>query len=313
MKAIILTGISAVAVTVAAVEASALTVSPEFNSLLYPHLAELNQSQTVETLSLADGVTRLPAFAYKLAGVHFLANANNKIGFNYNEQQFNQDNLNRCKKLGFSQTSCAADETPVRFCPYDERYFSQCCNNAYAYSRGECSYPRTISTNSCGGKYKCYCDTKLYPYTSCPNPKEPYDKCVDDSGTHYAECRCPSYYKPCSENNMQGVGTGCNDGSKTVYAACECKAAYKYVCEQFGPTSSNDYCLNGIRYYTSCKTCGEYGYLSSCPTGVECSFEQCSGKYFPTGKCASGYTDISDTSCEWYKYWMPCTVAPERN
>jgi len=97
-----------------------------------------------------------------------------------------------------------------------------------------------------------------------------------------------------------------------VYAACECKSGYKYVCEEFGPTSPNDYCLNGIKYYTSCKTCGEYGYLTSCPTGVECSFEQCSGKYFPTGKCASGYTDISDTSCDWYKYWMPCTVAPGR-
>ena len=60
------------------------------------------------------------------------------------------------------------------------------------------------------------------------------------------------------------------------------------------------------------QTCGDYGYLTSGPVGIECSFEQCSGKYFPTVKCASGYTDNSDASCSWYKYWIPCSVAPER-
>ena len=94
--------------------------------------------------------------------------------------------------------------------------------------------------------------------------------------------------------------------------ACDCKSGYKYVCEEFGPTNPGDFCQNGIKYYKSCKTCGDYGYLTSCPVGIECSFEQCSGKYFPTGKCASGYTDISDASCSWYKYWIPCSVAPER-
>ena len=223
------------------------------------------------------------ASAYKTAKVHFVVNSSDKMGFDYKEHEFNHDNINRCKALGFSKTgACAAGQYAVRFCPYDNAYFSQCC------------------------------DTSLYPHTSCPSPKEPADKCVDDTGTHYAEFNCPSYYKPCTGNNMQGVGTGCNRDGETVYAACECKSGYKYVCEEFGPTSPNDYCLNGIKYYTSCKTCGEYGYLTSCPTGVECSFEQCSGKYFPTGKCTAGYTDISDTSCDWYKYWMPCSVAPGR-
>ncbi|MBS7095442.1 MAG: hypothetical protein KH081_08920, partial [Azospirillum sp.] len=104
----------------------------------------------------------------------------------------------------------------------------------------------------------------------------------------------------------------CPGVGETVYAACDCKSGYKYVCEEFGPTNPGDYCQNGIKYYKSCKTCGDYGYLTSCPVGIECSFEQCSGKYFPTGKCASGYTDISDASCSWYKYWIPCSVAPER-
>ena len=307
MKVGLLLGLSALAVTATNIIAGA------GDPLSYPHLTQLNQSQTCETLSLADGLSRLPAFVYKTAKVHFVVNSSDKMGFDYKEQEFNHDNINRCKALGFSKTgACAAGQYAVRFCPYDNAYFSQCCDNTYAYSKAECSYPRTISSNSCGGKFKCYCDTSYYKYTDCPAPKEPAEKCVDDAGTHYAECNCPSYYKPCSGNNMQGVGTGCNRDGEMVYAACECKSGYKYVCEEFGPTSPNDYCLNGIKYYTSCKTCGEYGYLTSCPTGVECSFEQCSGKYFPTGKCASGYTDISDTSCDWYKYWMPCTVAPER-
>ena len=277
MKVGLLLGLSALAVTATNIIAGA------GDPLSYPHLTQLNQSQTCETLSLADGASHLPASVYKTAKVHFVVNSSDKMGFDYKEQEFNHDNINRCKALGFSKTgACAAGQYAVRFCPYDNAYFSQCC------------------------------DTSLYPHTSCPSPKEPADKCVDDTGTHYAECNCPSYYKPCTGNNMQGVGTGCNRDGETVYAACECKSGYKYVCEEFGPTSPNDYCLNGIKYYTSCKTCGEYGYLTSCPTGVECSFEQCSGKYFPTGKCTAGYTDISDTSCDWYKYWMPCSVAPGR-
>ena len=116
MKAIILTGISAVAVTVAAVEVSALTVSPEFNSLLYPHLAELNQSQTVETLSVADGVTRLPASAYKTAKVHFLVNNDGDTYFSEDKQNFimsGNELRTRCLKLGYTVTSCKLNQYQI--------------------------------------------------------------------------------------------------------------------------------------------------------------------------------------------------------
>ena len=79
MKVGLLSGLSAIAVTAAAVQAQALTVSPEVNSLSYTHLAKLNQSQTFETLSLAGGVTRLPASAYKTAGVYFITNNKEQI------------------------------------------------------------------------------------------------------------------------------------------------------------------------------------------------------------------------------------------
>jgi hypothetical protein len=301
---VIPTGLAAFVIFDAVLTKVAWIGRPEF-------LTDLNQN-----LAFRPKLPAAPASSFKLAKVHFVVDTADKIGFDDIEQSFDHNNAQRCKDLGFAKTAaCAANQFKARLCPYDDAYYDRCCDNDYKYTKGECSYPNTISSTSCGGKYKCYCDTALYPYTSanCPAPKELSDKCVDASGAHYAECKCPFYYKPCdASKNLVGVGEACPGVGETVYAACDCKSGYKYVCEEFGPTNPNDFCQNGIKYYKSCKTCGDYGYLTSCPTGIECSFEQCSGKYFPTGKCASGYTDISDASCNWYKYWIPCSVAPER-
>ena len=289
------------------------------NLSLYTGLTDLNQNPAFRPKLQVDlFIERLPLSSSlpKYARVTSVVDLNDKIGFEDNEHPMRFWNtVYHCKSIGFNIRSCPPDQYGVRACPYNNDYYQRCCDNDYKYAKGECSYPNTISSTSCGGKYKCYCDTALYPYTSanCPAPKELSDKCVDASGAHYAECKCPSYYKPCdASKNLVGVGEACPGVGETVYAACDCKSGYKYVCEEFGPTNPNDFCQNGIKYYKSCKTCGDYGYLTSCPTGIECSFEQCSGKYFPTGKCASGYTDISDASCSWYKYWIPCSVAPER-
>ena len=288
MKAIILTGISAVAVTVAAVEASALTVSPEFNSLLYPHLAELNQSQTVETLSVADGVTRLPASAYKTAKVHFLVNNDGDTYFSEDKQNFimsGNELRTRCLKLGYTVTSCKLNQYPFGLCPYRNDFFLTCCDNDYAYSKAECSYPRTISTNSCGGKYKCYCDTKLYPKTSCTDPYEPYDKCVDDSGIHYAECRCPVNWIVCDSSiNQTGQGPGCTYKGVHTFASCNCKAGYNLTCDDYGPKTPTDYCfLKGTKYYKTCKTgqevCEGLGFKHH--SGSPCSADEVIDSYCP--------------------------------
>ena len=277
------------------------------------HLVETSLNQTFEPKSRASLSLDLPKrFSYQSAAVQFIAG---KKSLAFTPPSFPSSFYSACRNIGYTKSSCSSGN-PTNFCPYDNRYFKECCDSAYKYSKTECFYPLTISSTSCGGKFKCYCDTKLYPYTksNCAAPKELADKCVDDSGEYYAECKCPSYYKPCSSNsNLIGVGTVCVQDGQSLYADCECKSGYVQVCEEFGPVNANDYCLNGIKYYKSCKTCGDYGYLTSCPVGVECSFEQCSGKYFPTGKCSSGYVDISDTSCEWYKYFMNCSTAPERS
>ena len=280
--------------------------------LKYTHLIETSQSQTFEPYSRANLIVGLPyRSTYKTAKVTFISGDSD---INFGTPSFPVSYKTACENAGYKLTKCTSGN-PTSFCPYDTTYFKECCDSAYKYSKYECSYPNTISANSCGGKFKCYCDTTLYPYTTsnCTSPKELSDKCVDDNGAHYSTCKCPSYYRTCDASlNLVGVGTACTQNGQSVYASCECKSGYNQICEEFGPVNANDYCLNGIKYYNSCKTCGNYGYMSSCPTGIECSFEQCSGKYFPTGQCSNGYTDISDASCEWYRYWMPCTTAPER-
>src|SRR5699024_8823985 len=132
------------------------------NPSLYANLTDLNQNQ-----AFRPKLPAAPASSFKLAKVHFVVDTADKIGFDDIEQSFDHNNAQRCKDLGFAQTAaCAANQFKARLCPYDDAYYDRCCDNDYKYTKGECSYPNTISSTSCGGKYKCYCDTTLYPYTS---------------------------------------------------------------------------------------------------------------------------------------------------
>ncbi len=326
MKVGLLLGLSALAGIAATIIAG--TGDP----LSYPHLTQLNQSQTCETLSLADGLSRLPASVYKTAKVHFVVNSSDKMGFDYKEQEFNHDNINRCKALGFSKTgACAAGQYAVRFCPYDNAYFSQCCDNTYAYSKAECSYPRTISSNSCGGKFKCYCDATLYPHTSCPAPQEPADKCVDDTGTHYAECKCPANWISCDSSiHQKGSGTGCSYNGTTTYASCTCESGYTLTCEDYGPKNSADYCfLKGTKYYKTCKTAQEVceglgfghndghpcsadevidGYCPRSGTYYSCKIDPvkyCKNHGYSNGGCGA-YETVSSSACPYDASYKKC-------
>ena len=295
-----------------------------FNEIARPYHLLIDQNQAFGSKPV-----------FKLAKVHFLVDASDALGFDYSEPQFDLKNAAKCNELGFnyclpgvdasthsfevsyiddegkaktkkvSMNTCTEGYLAGQACPYDTSYTNACCDPAFKFRKAECSYPRTISSNSCNNKYRCYCDTTLYPYTAsnCAAPYVLADKCIDDSGSHYAECSCPSYYKPCdAAKNLVGVGAACNRNGETVYAQCECKAGYNQVCEQFGPVNANDYCLNGGKFYKSCKTCANNGTLDDCPAGMACTLEQCSGKYYVTG-CGlnKGYVSIDYS---WYKCWM---------
>ena len=198
-----------------------------------------------------------------------------------------------CKSMGYAQTSCAAGYWKFDFCRYSNAYFKQCCADKYKYAADSCSYPNELSSDGCGGKYRCICNRTLYPVESCVSPQVVSgDACTEDGKKYYSECVCPSNYtETCTGQNQQGRGTGCTYNGTTKYTACECKPGYNQTCTELGPVTPSDYCqMNGIKYYNNCKTCENKCKLDSCPAGVSCTLEDCSGKYCDVG-CATGYVN----------------------
>ena len=176
----------------------------------------------------------------------------------------------------------------------------------------------TVSGDSCGGKYMCYCDRSLYSITSCPSPQVPSsDSCTEDGTTYYASCDCPnSYSQTCSGTNLQGSGSGCIKNGETRYQSCDCASGYNMTCNDMGPTRPTDYCqLNGIKYYNSCKTCENRCTVAEADKqdGVVYEHEECSDKYCAIG-CATGYTNWCtkpETDCGTLGYTKSVSQCPD--
>ena len=235
MKVGLLSGLSAIAVTAAAVQAQALTVSPEVNSLSYTHLAKLNQSQTFETLSLAGGVTRLPASAYKTAGVYFITN-NKEQNFSPAGMgnEFGDPTDTTCARYGFTVKSCASGLFN-KSCPYNDKIYDKCCDATYKYNPSQCAAPKKLSSDTCGGKYKCYCDPATYPYASCVAPQIKGAACTDDSGTRYQTCTCPTSV-PTPYGCQTYYPSPCGSVCRVAYADnCRNRASAQtpYGCEKY--------------------------------------------------------------------------------
>lgn len=275
---------------------SAVITTNEEASHQYTHLIETYQSQIFEPLSQAALFLGQPDInhSYKTAAVHFLTKEN---GVNFGVPEFNDPTVGTCQRKGYILTKCETEGTyPALLCPDNSSYFKTCC--AEAYKNTSCTYPLTKSADSCGGKYKCICDTSLYLVTSCTAPQVVATgsgtSCTADGVTRYSECVCPAAYsETCSGLNLQGKGTGCTKNGTTKYTACECKAGYNLTCSDLGPSKPTDYCqLNGIKYYNSCKTCPNVCTLASCPAGATCTYEECSKKY-----CSTCANKCNLTSC----------------
>ena len=226
----------------------------------------------------------------KLANVTFIT-GDKQLDFGNIEFADPYDQI--CKSMGYAQTSCAAGYWKFDFCRYSNAYFKQCCADMYKYTADSCSYPNELSSDGCGGKYRCICNRTLYPVESCVSPQVVSgDACTEAGKKYYSECVCPSNYtETCTGQNQQGRGTGCTYNGTTKYTACECKPGYNQTCTELGPVMPSDYCqMNGIKYYNNCKTCENKCKLDSCPAGVSCTLEDCSGKYCDVG-CATGYVN----------------------
>ena len=287
-----------------AADAGALVYSNP--SSWYADLIGKSQNQIFESKPLSLPEARNISPLHKYAKVHFIVDTNDKLGFDNIEQSFDHDNVNRCKTLGFNKTgACGANERVSRYCPYDNSYYDQCCDLNFGYAKAECSYPNTISGNSCGGKFKCYCDRSIYPYTatSCPSPKiHNEDKCAEvtysagkaTTSVYYSDCLCPSTWITCDSSiHQKGNGTACEYNGVTTYASCSCEAGYSLLCDEFGPQSPMDYCfLKGTKYYKTCKTekdvCESLGYKYS--KDEPCDADSVIASYCPRG---SGNTYFS--------------------
>ena len=231
--------------------------------------------------------------APKFAAVNFIT-GNRQLEFG--SVDFEDNTPEQCAGLGYDKTECEDGLASADVCPYNPSYFKSCCDPAYKYNKSNCSYPMTISGDSCGGKYMCYCDRSLYTVTECSAPQvvSTGDSCTEDGTTYYAGCQCPSTYnQTCTEKNQQGMGTGCTTNGETKYTGCECKSGYTLTCTDMGPTDSNNYCLmNGVKYYNSCKSCPNLCTVAEADkqTGVIYEYEECSKKYCAIG-CATNYVN----------------------
>ena len=167
------------------------------------------------------------------------------------------------------------------------------------------------------------CFNEGYNLTSCPDgyklggKKCPY-------GPYYSECvaSCPSDYVICEEPNV-GVGEPC--GGK--YASCTCTpcgAGYDYTtipngyiqngevcldcdgikkykikpnpcdgfqdCGSMGGEAGAETCQSGdVIKYDNCKPCPNLGKYTTCPQGMICEYEECSGLWYMT-TCQNNYT-----------------------
>ena len=321
MKAVLGLG-CAVCLTAAPVNAGSVEYDFSGKFLLSDtSLIDTNQSQSLEAVSTAGGDFRLPS--YKLAAVHFIVGDQGLTFNDFGKQNFDDPSNDYCQRLGFAVSSCASGLFN-RACPYNDKIYDKCCDAAYIYTPASCSSPRTLSTDVCGGKHRCYCDTAQYPFASCSDPQIKGNACTDDGGTRYATCVCPNpvstpygcetyYAAPCGSVCKKAYADNCRNrtavqtpyGCEKSFADCssKCEKAYSDNCRNRNAVSAPYGCQ---QVYGDCQSKCEVAYpdnchnrtaaIASCPANATCSyFADCAAK-IQSWTCNSGY-EKSGNSC----------------
>ena len=296
--------------------------TPKTDLFSSARLIDTNQSQSLEAVSTADGNLRLPS--YKLAGVYFITGNNGQTFDNEaKDNDFTDPTGDNCKRLGFAVTSCASGLFN-RACPYNDRIYDKCCEASYTYEASNCPAPRKLSSETCGGKHRCYCDTAQYPFASCSDPQIKGNACTDDGGTRYATCVCPNpvstpygcetyYAAPCGSVCKKAYADNCRNrtavqtpyGCEKSFADCssKCEKAYSDNCRNRNAVSAPYGCQ---QVYGDCQSKCEVAYpdnchnrtaaIASCPANATCSyFADCAAK-IQSWSCNSGY-EKSGNSC----------------
>jgi hypothetical protein len=208
-------------------------------------------------------------------------------------------------------------------CPYNDRIYDKCCEASYTYEASNCPAPRKLSSETCGGKHRCYCDTAQYPFASCSAPQIKGNACTDDSGTRYATCVCPNpvstpygcetyYAAPCGSVCKKAYADNCRNrtavqtpyGCEKSFDDCssKCEKAYSDNCRNRNAVSAPYGCQ---QVYGDCQSKCEVAYPDNChkqnavsiPSNASCSsyYSDCSSKC-SAWKCNSGYKQ-SGNSC----------------
>ena len=295
--------------------------TPKIDLFSSARLIDTNQSQSLEAVSTADGDFRLPS--YKLAGVYFITGNNGQTFDNEaKDNDFTDPTGDNCKRLGFAVTSCASGLFN-RACPYNDRIYDKCCEASYTYEASNCPAPRKLSSETCGGKHRCYCDTAQYPFASCSDPQIKGNACTDDGGTRYATCVCPNpvstpygcetyYAAPCGSVCKKAYADNCRNrtavqtpyGCEKSFDDCssKCEKAYSDNCRNRNAVSAPYGCR---QVYGDCQSKCEVAYPDNChkqnavsiPSNASCSsyYSDCSSKC-SAWKCNSGYKQ-SGNSC----------------
>ena len=234
---------------------------------------------------------------------------------------YDLNDAERCRKEGYTLTSCAAGETPEGFCIYNSAYFARCvCPAGYK----TCEPPYYGVGQACGNKYaSCEEDTER----ACTELDSEFtDTCqdgwkVDPNNT----CEYDETYGKCC-NLCEGYDyTTIPEGYIADGDACvDCNGTSKYKikinpcdgfqdCGVMGGDTGAKTCMSGSQIkYDNCKPCPNLGTLSSCPSPFTCTYEECSNRYYKSG-CQSGYDwNASTQTCtpqcaSTYKY--TCTGA----
>ena len=203
----------------------------------------------------------------------------------------------RCRKEGYTLTSCAAGETPEGFCIYNSNYFARCvCPSGYK----TCEPPYYGVGTACGDKYaSCEEDTERacteldseFTNTCQTGWKvAPNNACEYDAT--YGKCcnLCEGYDYTTIPEGYIADGDACVD--------CDGVSKYKIKinpcdgfqdCGVMGPDTGATTCMSGSQIkYDNCKPCPNLGTLSSCPSPFTCTYEECSNLYYKSG-CQSGY------------------------
>ncbi len=287
--------------------------TPKTDLFSSARLIDTNQSQSLEAVSTADGDFRLPS--YKLAGVYFITGSNGQTFDNEaKDNDFTDPTGDNCKRLGFAVTSCASGLFN-RACPYNDRIYDKCCEASYTYEASNCPAPRKLSSETCGGKHRCYCDTAQYPFASCSDPQIKGNACTDDGGTRYATCVCPNpvstpygcetyYAAPCGSVCKKAYADNCRNRTavQTPYGCEKSFADCSSKCEK----AYSDNCRNRNAVIAQCnKTTMNCTYFADCKSKIQSW--SCKSGYKQSGNgcipacsdvCPSGYQTSSCSSSQ---------------